>query len=417
MGVTRVPWRRFASAKRSFTTRRVPVANMKTLITGMVTPVSGDLVMATVQEIGKQRKIEQPSGRRAFLLPGDEIIVCYGSRYAPDQYEAIISEDLGLCDLVAAGGIASREINRHDRMPPPTKIMPLGLVGNQNGQRLNVSDYRVSQEPFEHAVKVIVVVGTAMNSGKTFTAASLMFSLKSTKYRVAGIKATGTGSGGDVFLFRDMGADIVLDFTDGGFSSTYLQKDKDIEKTTLALIDEAARRGCDVIIMEIADGLRHNETATLLQSECLRSRVSCVVFAAYDSMGAKAGYETLRGWGYDVLAISGQLTRSPLAMRETANGLDAQILTPFQIQAGALLPKIIPDYGMNGSETNINTLHLGISKQRHDTIIPQTDTGHVFQIMNGNDGYYFEHNDYEDDIEDLRDLNIQPDVPHFVKRA
>lgn len=348
MSVTRLSERTLVRAKRAFTTRRVPTRDMKTLIGGNAKPTSGDLVLATIHEIGKHRKIEQPSGRRAQLLPGDEIIVCYGSRYAPDQYEAIISEDLGLCDLVAAGGIASREVNRHDRMLPPTKIMPIGLIGDEHGKRLNVGDYRISAEPSDKPVKLILVVGTAMNSGKTFTAASIIYSLKPTPYRVAGIKATGTGSGGDVFLFKDMGADVVLDFTDGGFSSTYLQPDPDIERTTLTLIDHAAWLGCDVVVMEVADGLRHKETEALLRSRSLQQRVSGVVFAAYDSMGAKAGYDILQEWGYPVLAISGQLTRSPLAIRETAGVVDRPIINPFQIQAGALMTAITGEKPLNG---------------------------------------------------------------------
>lgn len=361
MSVMRLSNSIVARAKRAFTTRRVPVRDMKTFISGCVKPASGDLVLATIQEIGKHRKIEQPSGRRAQLLPGDEIIVCYGSRYAPDQYEAIISEDLGLCDLVAAGGIASREVNRHDRMLPPTKIMPIGLLGDENGKRLNVADYRITNKPSNKPVKVILVVGTAMNSGKTFTAASIIYSLKPTPYRIAGIKATGTGSGGDVFLFKDMGADVVLDFTDGGFSSTYLQPDEHIEQTALDLIDHAAWLGCDVVVMEVADGLRHKETEALLRSKGLRERVSGVVFAAYDSMGAKAGYDILRDWGYNVLAISGQLTRSPLAMRETASTVDGEILSPFQIQAGALTSLIIGGKPTNGSHILHNNYenHLG----------------------------------------------------------
>ena len=354
MSVTRLSERTLVRAKRAFTTRRVPIRDMKTLIGGDVKPVSGDLVLASIHEIGKHRKIEQPSGRRAQLLPGDEIVVCYGSRYAPDQYEAIISEDLGLCDLVAAGGIASREVNRHDRMLPPTKIMPIGLIGNDQGRRLNVADYRISAEPSNKPVKLILVVGTAMNSGKTFTAASIIYSLKPTPYRVAGIKATGTGSGGDVFLFKDMGADVVLDFTDGGFSSTYLQPDPDIEQTTMTLIDHAVWLGCDIIVMEVADGLRHKETEALLRSPRLQERVTGVVFAAYDSMGAKAGYDLLREWGYPVLAISGQLTRSPLAMRETAGTVDGTIVSPFQIQAGALMAAITGEKSINGFNIRYN---------------------------------------------------------------
>lgn len=343
-----LPAARAAAAKRAFTTRRIPLRDMRTLIRGEIRPFSGDVVLASVHEIGKQRKIEQPSGRRAQLVVGDEIIVCYGSRYAPDQYEAVVSEDLGLCDLIAAGGMAAREINRHDRMPPPTKIMPVGLIGDADGNRLNLWRYRVNADPCERPIKVILVVGTAMNSGKTFTAASLIYSFKPTHLRVAGIKATGTGSGGDVFLFEDLGADVAMDFTDGGLSGTYLIPDEEIERVVLGLINHAARLHCDVAIVEIADGLRHRETATLLRSRRLLHSVSGVVLAAYDSMGAKAGVDLLCEWGYEVIAVSGQLTRSPLMMREALSAINCPIFTASQIQAGALLEKICNYNGLNG---------------------------------------------------------------------
>jgi molybdopterin-guanine dinucleotide biosynthesis protein MobB len=322
---------------------------MQTIISGGIRPAPGDLVFATVQQIGKQRRIEKPSGRRAYLLPGDHIVVCYGSRYAPDQYEAIISEDLGPCDLVAAGGIASREVSRHDRMHPPTTIMPIGLIGNDNARILNVADYRIAFQSSGNPIIVILVAGTAMNSGKTYTAASLVRSLKAEGYRVAGIKATGTGSGGDVWRMKDMGADVVVDFTDGGFASTYREADEAIERTSIALIDHAARRKCDFAVVEIADGLKHKETATLLQSPTLRARAAGLVFAAYDSMGAKAGYDTIKALGYKILAISGQLTRSPLSMREVASDVDCPILTPVAIQEGALMRSMHHLRATNGS--------------------------------------------------------------------
>jgi hypothetical protein len=328
---------RVRRAKRAFTTRRVPKKDMLTLITGDVTPSSGDLVLATVHELGKHQRIEQVNGRRAFILPGDEVIVCYGNRYAPDQFEALISEDLGLCDLVAGGGIASREINRHERMLPPTKIQPIGLIADAEGNHLNVFDYRIKTSAKRFPGKIILVVGTSMNSGKTYTAASLIRGLKQSRYRVAGIKATGTGSGGDLWKMKDMGADVVMDFTDAGFSSTYKIPDEQIEKGLLSLLSSARSRNCDYAVVEVADGLQHRETATLLESNNLRSIVSGVVFASYDSLGAQAGVDWLNKLGYRVIAISGKIAQSPLAMREAASA-GYPILTPFAIQGGVLTP-------------------------------------------------------------------------------
>jgi hypothetical protein len=234
-------------------------------------------------------------------------------------------------------------------MAPPTQIMPIGLIGNPEGACLNIADYRINFQTSKNKIKVILVVGTAMNAGKTFTAASMIRGLKGSGFRVAGIKATGTGSGGDLWQMKDMGADVILDFTDAGFASTYKAPDEAIEKGVLGLIHHAARRKCEFAIVEIADGLQHLETATLLRTKTLQAITFGVVFAAYDSLGAKAGFEELRKLGYSLLAISGQITRSPLAMREAAAATSiCPILTPFQIQAGMLAPVIT---GANNRKT------------------------------------------------------------------
>ena len=120
---------------------------MRTLLSGQLKPCAGDLVMARVDELGKHRRVELPDGRRAIIFPGDEIIVCFGNRYAPDQFEAVIGDDLGSCDLVAGGGIAACELSRHDRMIEPTRITPIGLVGDAAGNTLNVRDFSLPKGP------------------------------------------------------------------------------------------------------------------------------------------------------------------------------------------------------------------------------------------------------------------------------
>ena len=335
---------RVRGAKRAFTTRRVPADHMRHLISGDLRPRTGDLVLATVLEIGKHRKIEKTNGRRALMLPGDEIIVSFGNRYAPDQFEALVPEDLSPCDLVAAGGIASREVNRHDRMIAPTRIAPIGVIGDPSGKPINLINHAIPLIEKSLPIATILVAGTAMNSGKTFSAASLVRGFKSRGYRVAGIKATGTGAGGDLWQMKDMGAQVVMDFTDAGFASTYMVPDHRIEAGVLGLINHAARLRCQFAVVEIADGLQHDETAALVRSPKLRERSLGLLFAAFDAMGAKAGVEMLQEQGHNLLALSGQLTRSPLAVREARKTIGCQIFTPLELQAGALVEKIEAHY-------------------------------------------------------------------------
>ena len=332
-------------AKRAFTTRRVPPEDMRTLIGGNASPMPGDLVLASVDEIGKQTRLELTNGRRARMFLGDEIIVCFGNRYAPDQFEALVGPDLSGCDLVAGGGLAAREMSRHERMIEPTRITPIGLIGDASGNRLNVRDYAIPRENVGGPITTVLVAGTSMNAGKTLTSASIVRGLKARGHRVAAIKATGTGAGGDLWIMWDVGADIVVDFTDAGFASTYKAPIEELEQGTLALIQHAAQAGCSHAVIEIADGLQQQETAALLRSKALRLRSMGVLFAAYDAMGAKAGVESLRQIGHRVLAVGGRLTRSPLAIREAEQATGCEVFTPLQLQEGALAEALLGRHG------------------------------------------------------------------------
>lgn len=338
--------------KHAFTTRRVAVGDMRTLIVGDVKPQAGDLVLAMVDELGSHQRVELPNGRRAKIFPGDLIMLCYGNRYAPDQFEAVVSDDLGTCDLIAAGGVAGRELCRHERMDAPTKIIPIGLVGNARGKPLNIVDYRLDLDKPGPRIPAIVVFGTAMNSGKTMTAGSLVRGLATSGLRVAGIKSTGTGSGGDLWFMSDMGASLVVDFTDAGMPSTYLAPHEQIEAGVLGLIGHAANQGCHVAVVEIADGLQHEETAALLRSARIRERICGVVFAAYDALGAQAGVEALRANQHNILGLSGQVARSPLAMREARKSTGIPVYSPIELQAGLLNEQILAAGGASSALLN-----------------------------------------------------------------
>ncbi len=336
MFVEKLERRSIRAAKRAFTTRRVPVRHMRTVISQDVQPQAGDLVLATVDQLGSHLRIELPNGRRAKMFPGDTIVVCYANRYAPDQFEAVVPHDLGPCDLVAGGGVAAREVCRHERMKEPTRIIPVGLVGDREGRPLNVANFKVAPKRGAPRIPVVVVFGTAMNSGKTITAGSLVRSFATAGIRVAGIKATGTGSGGDLWFMKDMGASRAYDFTDAGLASTYLAPHDRIEEGVLCLIDNAASAGCKVAVVEIADGLQHAETAALMESPKIRDRACGVVFAAYDALGAYTGVQTLQSNGYRIFAVSGQITRSPLAVRELQALVDPPVYSPIELQHGAI---------------------------------------------------------------------------------
>lgn len=323
---------RVATIKRAYSTRRVPVSALETLVNDpVVTPRSGDLLLARVLSTGHHTSLELTGGRRSFLYPGDEILVCYGNRYAPDQFEAEIPTDLGECHLAAAGGVASRVLSSHSSTRPPTQILPIGLVGDAAGQPLNLRSFAIATTRRRRDVPVIAVVGTSMNSGKTTSAAHLVHGLSRAGYRVGAAKVTGTGAGGDIWKMTDSGAAKVLDFTDAGVPTTYLLSEADIHSVFDTLIGDLVASDVEVIVIEVADGLNQRETAMLLSSERFRETVTGVLFAASDALGAAAGAAWLLDRSLPLLAITGRMTQSPLAVRECADTVGLPVLSPAEL--------------------------------------------------------------------------------------
>ena len=323
---------RLARVKPSFVTRRVDRGDIGWLDEAAGDLASGDLVIARVEEIGQHTRIERPDGRRAHLFPGDEIMLACGARYAPDQFEADCPAAIGPANLAAAGGIAGLVQLCHGTMKPATTITLLGALHNRDGLRMNVGHYGVTVAPRALSVPLLAVCGTSMNAGKTHSVAALVRGFAAAGCRVAAIKATGTGAGGDLWLFRDSGAHHVRDFTDAGFASTYRVPVAGIFAGLCRLASEAEAAGAEVIVVELADGLYQSETAELVQLEGFRSMLSGLVFAAGDAMGAEAGVGWLQRAGLPVLAVSGRLTRSPLALRETAAAIGLPCYTAEQLE-------------------------------------------------------------------------------------
>jgi hypothetical protein len=308
---------RLEQAKKAFVTRRAELTQAWGL-SRQHTPRSGDLILATVTELGHHRHLESPNGRRAQLYVGDEIVVAYGERYAPDQFEAVVPRELGPCHLAAGGGIAAKMLARHARTRKPTEITPSGVLLGADGSPLNLLQFALSRPARRPVARnVVAVVGTSMNAGKTTLAANLIRGLTLSGVRVGACKVTGTGSGGDLWSMVDAGAVHAVDFTDAGYSTTAGLDVAAVDRAANSLVSHLEELGADIVVVEIADGLLQRETAALLDpASSFSSRIDAFLLAAADSMGALAGVEWLRARNLPLHAVSGLLTASPLATRE-----------------------------------------------------------------------------------------------------
>lgn len=323
-----------------------------------VRPGSGDIVLARVLRLGQHPRLESPGSRRQALYVGDEVLVAYGHRYAPDQFLAQVPDNLGSCHLIAAGGVAGMVTDQHALMGQPTQLAPVGLLADHEGvlnlahlapHSWDAAETHAAPEPATTGrPHVVAVLGTSMNSGKSTALSCLVKGLTRAGLVVAAGKVTGTGSGNDPGMFTDAGAVKVLDFTDFGFSTTFQLDHGRVRGMFSSLVAALTGPATDVAVIEIADGVYQEETRRLLLDPLFRTVVDRVVFAATDALGAIAGLQAIRSANMDVAAVSGVLTSSPLAAREFAAASDVPVISTSSLCEPAvalslLLPLTAPD--------------------------------------------------------------------------
>jgi hypothetical protein len=306
-----------SNAKWAFTTRRVNHADVSALSHSFYSVMSGDLILAEVQQIGQHKKLQLAEGRTSHLACGDYVVLACADRYAPDQFHGYAEIDADGSDMLAAGGLIGKVYQAHQKMIPPTQLRPVGILLDSDGEVINVANYALSQRASLSDMTVIFVVGASMNAGKTTATSSLGHGLVKAGYKVAGIKATGTGAFGDFNAMLDSGLHSVSDFTDAGMASTYMQSIDRIEDGLRVLLADAASKGAEIAVVELADGIYQKETCELLNSsDYIREVFDGIMFACGDAVSAVGGVQHLRMLGYEPFAVSGLVSLSPLAVSE-----------------------------------------------------------------------------------------------------
>lgn len=317
---------RLAHARWTFSTRRVDRTQIAAMDRDFAKVRAGDLILAQVDSIGQHNRVQLASGRLSNIHPGDLVVLACGARYAPDQFEGLAEIDPDGADLLAGGGCLGRMVARNDRIRPATRLLPLGRLCDGAGQVVNLGRFGLPASARSGEVPVIVVLGTAMNSGKTTATAHLALGLRRAGYRVAAIKGTGTGAFGDFHEYSDTGAHWVADFTDAGMVTTYREPLERVKEGLDRLLGHAAEQGCEIAVMEIADGLFQRETGALVADPWFRQRMSGLVFACGDAVAAAGGVEVLARHGLRPDALTGIVSCSPMATAEALAATGVPVL-------------------------------------------------------------------------------------------
>jgi hypothetical protein len=321
--------------------RRVPEKSFASLLPLSGHPCPGDIALAQLEKIGRNANLELSNGRRCSLHEGDLLAVVLGNRYATMQFEGYARLDEDRCDLLSMGGVCGLVESKHAKAADPSKLRLIGFIGERDEHPLRLRQFALAARPAASQPHIIVVCGTSMDAGKTHTALSLIMGLRRQAFEVAAIKLTGTATGKDIWNMLDAGACEAFDFVDGGFPSTYLCTAEELVDLYHLLVAHAASRQPDFVVVEIADGLLQNETASLLQHRHFTEKVDAWIFAAGDPLGAAGGVSVLRTWGIEPLAVSGIVSMSALGIQETQRATQLPCLTARSLQCGELNPQLL----------------------------------------------------------------------------
>lgn len=299
-------------------------------------PRVGVLVYGEVSQLGFHRTLESVSARLHTIHDRTRAVFVFGNRYAPDHYEGIVPHRIDdTVDMLARSGVVGDVKCQNELISSPTKIRILGYVCDSSGEVVNTRDHVLIQHKESQRngprAKLILCIGTTMNSGKSYAAAACCYALSSLGKKVRAAKITGTASLKDILLMQDCGAQHVVDFSYFGFPSTYMLEIEDLLHIFRSVDAKYGNNPRNYLVFEFADGILQRETAMLLRHPEVRSRVYKLVFCAADAAGIAGGLRILKE-SFDLTpdAFSGLCSSSPLAIREISTFTEIPVLKSME---------------------------------------------------------------------------------------
>jgi len=310
-------------------------------------PEAGDVVYGEICHIGQHSNLENKSGRIHKIHNGTKALFVFANRYAPDYYEAFVPDTFSReVDLLARSGLVGEVKTKNSLIKDPSRVKILGYLSDEKGNIINTRNFpaivpRKTEKVFPRA-KMILVCGTAMNSGKSVAAASICWALSKMGHTVKGSKITGTASLKDILHMNDAGADSFSDFTFLGYPTTYMLEEEEIVGIFNNIDLKFANNPQNFWVVEFADGINQRETEMLLLHPEVRKRIHRLVFCANDAFGAIGGIEYLSE-RLDLVPdlISGVCTSSPLHMRELGKVTHIPIFDSMNINIEEIKERIL----------------------------------------------------------------------------
>jgi len=329
---------------------------------GSLAPRAGDVVVArALTDSATYNMLELPTGRLAKVNPGDTIVGVLGRRRALKGFVGDVPEHVVAGDelhLLNLGGVIGSCSGHHSSLGDAIKLEVVGLACDDREQVLNIADVALpARAVLGPTAPLVVIVGTCMNSGKTYAATEIIKQATRDGLRVAAAKLSGIACLRDTLNMADHGAIATASFLDCGLPSTVGAGDlAPIAKAIIARLNESVP---DLIVIELGDGILGGYSVeSVFEDAEFRDATAALVFCASDYVGAWGGIELFHRRGIDVDLVAGSVTDSKMG--------EDYIEREFGVPAGnvrrdgAKLFKIIKDK-VSSSRANQKTIDVPAS--------------------------------------------------------
>lgn len=262
--------------------------------------------------------LEDEHGRMRLLLPGDVVAGMLGFRNALHGYVGHVPDAVAPGDelnILNLGGVIGQCTSFNPDVGRPYRLEILGAVmhyptfGVREPRPLVLERSPALDDPQlpKALPPVVLVVGTAMNAGKTTAICEVLRHLKRTGRKVAAAKCTGVSLLRDTLEMRDFGAAKIMSFMDLGVVTTAAP---DGPPVTRAIIAALAQENPDVILLELGDGILGTYgVAEILSDPGIRATLTATVLCASDPVGAWGGVHLLKTrFGISPCALTGPVS-------------------------------------------------------------------------------------------------------------
>jgi len=282
----------------------------------------GDYVIAEVLAREAATELfELPDGRTCTPMAGDLLVGALADRFATLEATGSYAEvgGDGRMHCLTAGGCFGA-LTSKSRFSRP--MIPLVYRGHvlSGGAKVRMRDFVPDPPEGLFAMPVVLLVGTSMSAGKTYSGRVTVRELKALGHTVVAAKLTGAGRWNDTLSFADAGADFTFDFVDAGLPTTVVSP-TEYRTAMEGLLRRMAATAATVAVIEAgASPLEPYNGGTL--TEMLGDNVAYTILSASDPY-AVVGIQNAWGRTFDLVAGPTANTKAGVALVHGLSGLPA----------------------------------------------------------------------------------------------